>query len=210
MSDILRQVDEDLRNERISNLWKRYGLYLVSFIIIIVVLIIGFQLKIYFDKSSNEKLVEMYLKAANVENKNQQLLLLEELNGSENVLLSGFADLKIANLQIEVGNIEEGILILKKTINDTRNDLIIRDLALYFLLMTKINEYSENDFRKYLDNKKMQNSKFSHLFKELISIKLLLDGQTEKSEKEFQELIDFPDTPAEIKLRARKFLEIAR
>ncbi|MBS30793.1 MAG: hypothetical protein CMG39_06510 [Candidatus Marinimicrobia bacterium] len=210
MSDILRQVDEDLRNERISNLWKKYGLYLISFIIIIVVLIIGFQLKISFDKSGNEKLVEIYLKAANGENKNQQLLLLEELNDSENVLLSGFADLKIANLQIEVGNIEEGILILKKTINDTRNELIIRDLALYFLLMTKINEYSEDDFRKYLDNKKMQNSKFFHLFKELISIKLLLDGKTEKSKKEFQELIDLPDTPAEIKLRARKFLEIAR
>ena len=59
MSDILRQVDEDLRNERISNLWKKYGLYLISFIIIIVVLIIGFQLKISFDKSGNEKLVEI-------------------------------------------------------------------------------------------------------------------------------------------------------
>ena len=46
MSDILRQVDEDLRKEKLSNIWKRYGIYAIFLIVIIIVIVIGFQLKV--------------------------------------------------------------------------------------------------------------------------------------------------------------------
>ena len=45
---------------------------------------------------------------------------------------------------------------------------------------------------------------------ELISIKKLLIGKNKESTKGFQELIDLIDTPADIKTRAIKFIEIAK
>ena len=36
MSDILRQVDEDLRKDRLLGLWKKYGYYLIGIIAILI------------------------------------------------------------------------------------------------------------------------------------------------------------------------------
>ena len=56
MSDILRQVDEDLRKEKLSNLFKKYGLYVILTLVIIIGSVIGYQVMVSIDKSKNEKL----------------------------------------------------------------------------------------------------------------------------------------------------------
>ena len=210
MSDILRQVDEDLRKERLSNLWKKYGLYLVAFIIVIVLTVVGYQLKASIDKSKNENLLEIYIESANSESFNQQLLMLETITNSKNIHLSGLADLKIANLFIENKNIEKGLIKLEEIAANQNYDIIINDLATYLLLMFKINELSEGRFMEQINTVNVQNSKFKYLFMELISIKKLLIGKNKESTKGFQELIDLIDTPADIKTRAIKFIEIAK
>ena len=63
MSDILRQVDEDLRKEKLSNLFKKYGLYVILTLVIIIGSVIGYQVIVSIDKSKNEKLIETYIKA---------------------------------------------------------------------------------------------------------------------------------------------------
>ena len=210
MSDILRQVDEDLRKERLSNLWKKYGLYLVAFIIVIVLTVVGYQLKASIDKSKNENLLEIYIESANSESFNQQLLMLETITNSKNIHLSGLADLKIANLFIENKNIEKGLIKLEEIAANQNYDIIINDLATYLLLMIKIDELSEGRFMEQINTVNVQNSKFKYLFMELISIKKLLIGKNKESTKGFQELIDLIDTPADIKTRAIKFIEIAK
>ena len=209
MSDILRQVDEDIRKEQFSKLWKKYGLYSVLALILVFVLVIGYQLKISIDKTKNEKIVELYINATNIENIDQQLSLLDEINTSNNRYLSGLADLKISRLMIENGNADEGSMYLEKIALNKTYDPIIRDLSIYFLLMIRIDNYSEDEFLSFLDDAKIQNSNFKFLFKELIALKKLLVGKNKESKIGFQELIDLQDTPTDIKLRAEKFLKIA-
>ncbi len=210
MSDILRQVDEDLRKEKLSNLWSRYGLYLVSAVIIIILAVVGYQLKNYSDKKYNEELVEEYLNAANAQNIHDKLSLYENLLGSKNEYLSGMAELRIASLELEKGNLEQSLFILEKIINNKDYEPIIRDLATYLLLISNINELGKDEFMNHLDEEKVQESNFRFLFKELISIKNLLLGNKEESKKGFKELIEIFDTPTEIKIRANKFIEIIK
>ena len=54
----------------------------------------------------------------------------------------------------------------------------------------------------------MRDSNFKYLFNELISFKQLILGKNEESKKNFQNIIDTPDVPVEIKIRANKFIEI--
>ena len=208
MSDILRQVDEDLRKERLSNLWKKYGIYFIAVITIIVVTTIGFQFKVYSDKSDNEKLVEMYISSTNIKNMNEQILSLENMVNSQNNFLSGLAQLKIINLQIESGLINEAVIGLENIINNVTFEPIIIELATYYLLMVKINEFSEDKFMSYLNYEKIQESKFSFLFQELIYIKKLLENKDEEARKGFDELIKSTNVPFDIKIRAEKFIEI--
>src|SRR3989304_7093838 len=43
MSDILREVEEELRRERYQKLWERYGIYLVGAALVIVVAVAGWR-----------------------------------------------------------------------------------------------------------------------------------------------------------------------
>ena len=110
MSDIIRQIDEDLRREKLSKLWSKYGLYAVSTIIVIVFTVIGYQLNVSISKSKNEILVETFIKATNDNNFIKQIPLYEEIISSNNEYLSGLAALRTSNLQVQNGNIERDTL----------------------------------------------------------------------------------------------------
>lgn len=208
MSDILRQVDEDLRKEKLFNLWKKYRLFLALFTLTVVVLVVGYQMITSIDKLNNEKLIEKYIKATNEKNISQQLILLQELTNSNNEYLSSLADLKISNLLIESKNIDEGLFLLEEIIKNENYDSLIRDLANYLLLMKRIDEFSDQEFMDYINNLNTSKSNFKFLFDELVAIKRLLSEKKEESKIFFQELIDSPDTPRTIKIRAEKFLKI--
>ena len=65
MSDILRQVDEDLRKERLTSLWNRFKLYIISITLLLIISVSVYQ---YLEISKyNEKVstIESYYKASN-------------------------------------------------------------------------------------------------------------------------------------------------
>ena len=209
MSDILRQVDEDLRKQKFTNLWKRYGIYLIVSILIIVFSVVGYQVKKSSDMSNNEKLIEMYIAATYEKGINNQIQAFDDLVGSKNDYISGLAELRLSNLQIQNGDKKEGINGLKNIINNNKYDAILVDLAVYLLLLNKIDEIDEPEFMRYLEIAKSQDSNFKFLFEELFLIKKLLLGKNEESKIGFKKLIDSVDAPLNIKIRAEKFIEIA-
>ena len=210
MSDILRQIDEDLRKERIIQLLKSYGIYIIVTIVVIIVSIISYQLVISKNKSENERLVEIYIQAESIKNSNQKLEKLSELINAQNEYLSGLAELKVANYYINNGNIEKALESLDNIIDNQKYDPIINDLSLYFMLMIKLEKISYEEFSSYIDDEMIEISKFKYLFKELIAIKNFLNGNADDARKRFQNLISDPDIPLEINTRAIKFIELIK
>ncbi len=43
MSDIFREVDEDLRREQFKRLWDRFGTYVIGLAVLIVVVTAGYR-----------------------------------------------------------------------------------------------------------------------------------------------------------------------
>ena len=41
MSDIFREIDEELRRDNIAKLWERYGAYLIGFAVVVVLITAG-------------------------------------------------------------------------------------------------------------------------------------------------------------------------
>ena len=108
MSDILRQVDEDLRKDRLLGLWKKYGYYLIGIIAILIVFVIGYQVSFSLSQKNNERIVEMYLNAVNTDDINLSINNLEAINDSDNTFLANLARLRSASLHVENGNMTEG------------------------------------------------------------------------------------------------------
>jgi len=209
MSDILRQIDEDLRKDRLSILWKRYGVYLIIILVIIILSVIGYQLKVTNDKSKNEKLVETYLDASNYTDKENVIDSLNKIINSNSDYLSGIVELKKSNLFIEDGKLIKGIEALENIIENNKYDPVINDLATYYLLMMKIEDPDDTAFLNYLNDDKIEKSKFKYLFLEMVAIRQLMHGNFTEAKINFKKLINFTDLPIEIRNRASKYIELA-
>ena len=209
MSDIIRQIDEDLRREKLSKLWNKYGLYAVSTIIVIVFTVIGYQLNVSISKSKNEILVETFIKATNDNNFIKQIPLYEEIISSNNEYLSGLAALRTSNLQVQNGNIEEGYSTLEKIAENIEYDVVIRDLATYLLFMAKMEDPDDLASNLNLTNERIESSPFKYSFLEIIAVRKLILGDYAEAKKDFEDLISNLDLPIEIRNRAMKFIELS-
>ena len=207
MSDILRQVDEELRQDRLLNLWRRYRIYLICGLILLIGSVIGFQINKSVNQSFYEGEVEKYIGTSDLVDFNETIENLSKIDNSNQLLISGIAQIKIAILLMENGKIRESKEKLLEIINDGKANAILTDLAIYFYLMSSLNDIPMDEINVYLTNNKLENSSFKYLFKETIAIKNLLSGNIKLSKEKFNELVNDENTPRDIVIRAAKFLD---
>ena len=207
MSDILRQVDEELRQDRLLNLWRRYRVYLIGGLILLIGSVLGYQINKSVNQSFYEDEVEKYISSSDLVDFNQTIENLSKIESSNQLLISDIAQIKIAAILMENGKIQESKNTLLEIINEGKTDTILTDLAIYFYLMSSLNDMPIDEINKYLTNNKLENSSFKYLFKETIAIKNLLVGNIELSKEKFDELINDINTPRDIVIRSTKFLD---
>ncbi len=207
MSDILRQVDEELRQDRLLNLWRRYRIYIIGGLILLIGSVLGYQLNKGINQSFYEDEVEKYLSTTDLVDFNQTIENLGKIENSNQLLISGIAQIKIATLLMENGKMQESKAKLLEIMNEGKVDTVLTDLAIYFYLMSSLNDISMDELNKYLTSDKLEESTYKYLFKETIAIKNLLVGNIKISKENFNELISDEDTPKDIVIRAAKFLD---
>jgi len=207
MSDILRQVDEELRQDRLLNLWRRYRVYLIGGIILLIGSVLGYQINKSVNQSFYEEEVEKYISTSDLVDFNEKIEDLRKIENSNQLLISGITQIKIATLLMENGKIQESKAKLLEIINEGKTDDTITDLAIYFYLMSNLNDISMDEINTHLTINKLENSSFKYLFKETIAIKNLLAGNIKLSKVKFDELINDVNTPRDIVIRATKFLD---
>ena len=60
MTDIFREVEEDVRRERLEKIWKQYGDYIIAAAAIVIIAIAGFELWQRYEASQREKASAQY------------------------------------------------------------------------------------------------------------------------------------------------------
>ena len=206
MSDILRQVDEDLRKEKLTSLWNRFKIYIISVTFLIIISVSVYQ---YLEISKyNEKVltIEKYYKASNNESIEEILGKLEIIETS-NEFSQNLIDLKMADIHIVKGDIERGLENLEQ-IFKSKNQSILGDLALYKYLMLKIDQVTLNEFNNLIENFNSKENNFNYLFSELVGIKNIIDGQYSEGKIIFESLLSDASVSNEIKIRAEKYINI--
>ena len=188
-------------------MWRRYRVYLIGGLILLIGSVLGYQISKSVNQSFYEEEVEKYISSSDFVDFNETIENLSKVENSNQLLISGIAQIKIATLLMENGKILESKAKLLEIINEGKTDEIIIDLAIYFYLMNSLNDMSMDEINTYLTNNKLENSSFKYLFKETIAINNLLIGNIRLSKEKFNELIDDKNTPSDIIIRANKFLD---
>jgi hypothetical protein len=207
MANIFREVDEDIRKERYINLFRKYGVYVIAIIVIIVGTLAGIQFYSGYQVNKNEMLFAKYINI--IENNSDDTLeKLLDSGETSNIFLNGMYLLKRSDLLVASGQIDQATLLLSEAIENNNLNKIHNDVAIYKLLMINIETLSIEEIKSY-QNKLISEVDAFYLIEELIAIKFLIEGQREDAIKKFSELSANNSVPIEIKNRSAVFIKIA-
>ena len=207
MANIFREVDEDIRKERYINLFRKYGVYVIAIIVIIVGSLAGIQFYSGYQVNKNEMLFAEYINI--IENNSDDTLeKLSDSGETSNIFLNGMYLLKRSDLLVASGQIDQATLLLSEAIENNNLNKIHNDVAIYKLLMINIETLSIEEIKSY-QNKLISEVDAFYLTEELIAIKFLIEGQKEDAIKKFSELSTNNSVPIEIKNRSAVFIKIA-
>ena len=207
MANIFREVDEDIRKERYINLFRKYGVYVIAIVVIIVGTLAGIQFYSGYQVNKNEMLFAEYINI--IENNSDDTLeKLSDSGETSNIFLNGMYLLKRSDLLVASGQIDQATLLLSDAIDNNALNKIHNDVAIYKLLMINIETLSIEEIKLY-QNKLISEVDAFYLIEELIAIKFLIGGQKEDAIKKFSELSANNSVPIEIKNRSAVFIKIA-
>ncbi|MGY9058696.1 MAG: hypothetical protein ACKVHI_02865 [Candidatus Puniceispirillales bacterium] len=211
MANILKEVDEDIRKERYSNLWSKYGKYLIGLIVLIVII---FSLTQFYQSqiiSSNEKILEDYFLASEkIEKKQFELAnkTFDSVYVNGNKTLSAFSKFKLADALLSEDR-DAAIQQLKDLSSNPSLENIYRELAMYKYLLLEIETISLAEIEANMNIVHADKKILKLYFQELLGIKYLILNDSKKAYELFSELLIDEETPFDLKMRLEKLILIS-
>ncbi|HEX2594419.1 MAG TPA: tetratricopeptide repeat protein [Rhizomicrobium sp.] len=121
MSDIFREIEEDVRRERIEKLWKQYGDYIIGGVAVVVLVIAGWQFWKYYHGREVARASDAYTAAASKAasgNPQDAALDFAKLAKDAPSGYSMLAKLQQANALLGTGNVGDAVAIYQQVEKD--------------------------------------------------------------------------------------------
>ena len=212
MANIFNEVDEDIRKERYQSLWNKYGKYVISLIVLIIVIFSISQYSKQKNIIDNKKLLDIYYSAAEKIEINQYELAnksLVKVYNEKNKTLSALSGFKLAEILIQDNQKEKALLFLEEMYNNKSLEQIYRELALYKYIIINFENIQIKEIENIANSITTNKIILEPYFQEIFGIKLLTLGNIERANSIFTELSVNENTPFDLKVRLEKLIQIA-
>ena len=203
MADIFDEVSEELKNDQLIKIWKKYSKLIIALVILLIISLISYQVYKNWYKKKIEAIATEYFEAIeNLENKNYTKSKNLFLKNSENHE-SGYKMLSLFGLaesNYKNNKINEMILNYKNIYNNENNDMYYRNLS-RFLSVIKDNSSSFNEQMVLLEPIINTPSNLQILAAELEIILLIKFNKIKEAQKALNNLLNRSDISFEQKNR---------
>ena len=203
MADIFDEVSEELKNDQLIKIWKKYSKLIIALVILLIISLISYQVYKNWYKKKIEAIATEYFEAIeNLENKNytkSKNLFLKNLENHEGgyKMLSLFG---LAESNYKNNKINEMILNYKNIYDNESNDVYYRNLS-RFLSVIKDNSSSFNEQMVLLEPIINTPSNLQILAAELEIILLIKFNKIKEAQKALNNLLNRSDISFEQKNR---------
>ncbi len=202
MTDIFREVEEEVRRERFEQLWKKYGDYVIAGAALIVIAAAAFQLWRVYEKRQQTRAAETFVAAVD--------MLQGRQAGSAAIVFAkvaqtapgGYAQVALlekANALYAAGNIPEAVETYKQVAakGDPLLSSVARIRAAWVTVETAPRADTEALLKPLLDQK----NPWHPMAHEILAYADYQSGATNKALAEFRAIAADPDTPSAVRGR---------
>jgi hypothetical protein len=207
MSDIIREVDEELRRERLANIWKNYGGYIAFAAFLIVAGTGGWRGYEYYAGKQAEAASERYAAAqtlaADATKTDEAITAFKAIAADAPAAYKLLARFSAA---AELGQKEakEGATAFEAIANDTSVEPLMRELASIRGAALVVDSADVAEMQKRLAPALADSSAFRHSARELLALAHMRTGNQAEAQKLFLQLAFDPETPPGMRNRAQR------
>jgi len=213
MSDIFREVDEDIRRERFKKLWDRFGVYVIALAVLIVVATAGYRLYVYFEEKKAEAAGDKFTAALKLAEDGKHA---EAANALSEIVADGsggypvLARFRLATEKVAAGDKAGAVTELDAVANDGSAQPLVRDMARLRAALILVETASLADLEGRIGNLAATGNPWRNSARELLGLAAWRSGDFPAARKYFQQIADDQDKPRDIAQRADVMLALIR
>ncbi len=208
MSDIFREVEEDVRKERLAKFWKAYGDYVMALGAVFVLAFAGYQVWLRYENNQRAKVSSEFVAAQNIDTPAKAEVAFGTIAKSARGGYGLLAKLSQADAMPAAGKVTEAIA-LYKDIADADKGLIgaaARVRAAWLLADTTPRAYLET----LLAPINTDTSAWRQMAREILAYSDYRAGKTKEAMAAFDALAKDPDSPDALRARTKVFADFLR
>ena len=202
--NLFKEIDEELRQEKMTVLWKKYGMFVIGASVLIVGAVATFQAWQAWDtnrRSAESAQFVTALEAATQQRPADAMQKFAKLSKNGSIGYATLARLNQAALQAEGGDRVGAIASYLSISNDDSVDTIFRDLALLLSTLHDLDTANPDELAQRIARLTVTTNPWRHSAKELTALLAQRRGNKSQAERLFKELAD--DVTAQAGTRAR-------
>lgn len=211
MSDIFREVDEDLRQERYAKLWSRFGKYVIGAIVLVVVVaavVIAWQNIVESRRQAEGERFSEALVMAREGAAEQAATAFNRLAENSGSGYRALARLQAAAALVRAGNTAEAVSVYDQLATDGAVDRILRDLGALLAAMHSFDAASNDEMLQRLGPLVLDRNAWRYSAREMQALVMLRAGDVAQARTLLEALVDDSDAPGGIRSRAAELLGV--
>ncbi|HWY61299.1 MAG TPA: tetratricopeptide repeat protein [Rhizomicrobium sp.] len=205
MSDIFREVEEDVRKERLEKLWKAYGDYVIGLLALIILSVAGYELWLRYEDGQRAKAATAFVAAQHVANPAQAAAAFESLGKTGPGGYGVLARLAQADAMPAAGKANDAIALYKDIASSDSSPVgaTARLRAAWLMADTA----SGADLVTLLAPLTTPTSPWREMAREVLAYSDYKAGKTKEAAAAFDSLATDPDSPDALRGRAKAFAQ---
>ncbi len=204
MSDIFREVEEEVRRERLERIWKEYGDYIVAAAALLILAAAGFRLWTYYQARERARASDQYFAAEQLLENGQSRAAAQMFARLGQNAPGGYAklsQLQSANALAASGNTAEALGIYRRLVAD--NDEMVSALARLRAAWILVEGAPKSEVESMLDGLAGDTSPWKPVAREILAYADYHAGATGRALREFQALAKDSKSPNGVRGRSR-------
>ncbi len=209
MTDIFKEVEEELKKEQAAHLWSKYGRYVIAAAVAIVLATAGYNLWLKWDQSRREERSDIFAAAADLAAKTETEAALSsfvQLGGPD----GGYGTLAVferARLLAGAGDAAGAIALWDQLAVDDQAGSAFKSLATVLSVLHQIDEGDAAALTARLDPLTRAGNGFRPVALELTAALALRDGDRTRARDLYILIADDLNAPAGLRARSAQMLE---
>jgi len=202
----IMEVDEEVKNDNLKAFWKKYGLFVVLFVALVLSAAVSFETIRNWRENQFRTKTDNYISASYGKATEDMIASLEKIAASNNGIYSELARIQIADLLLDAGKRKDALLMLQTLATDDELNPRIKNLAAIKLAAYKIDTAPRSEIEELLAPVLASDDSWTPVAKEYLALSAIKEGDAATARELYQSLLQDSRLSEEFRNRIRDIL----